>query len=53
MTLPEATKCVLGILKQVMEEKLTATNVEVATVTKEGNYHMFAKDEVETYIKDL
>jgi len=53
MTLKEATKCVLSILKQVMEEKLTATNVEVATVTKANNYHMFTKDEVETYIKDL
>ena len=53
MTLKEATKCVLGILKQVMEEKLTATNVEVATVTKGDNYHMFPKDEVEQFIKEL
>ena len=53
MTLKEATKCVLGILKQVMEEKLTATNVEVASVTKQDNYHMFTKEEVEGYIKDL
>ena len=53
MTLKEATKCVLGILKQVMEEKLTSTNVEVATVTKQDKYHMFSKDEVEAVIKDL
>ncbi|CAK8689490.1 proteasome subunit alpha type-5-like [Clavelina lepadiformis] len=53
MTLKEATKCVLGILKQVMEEKLTATNVEVASVTKEENYHMFSKAEIEEYMKDL
>jgi len=53
MTLKEACKAVLGILKQVMEEKLTATNVEVATVTKEQNFHMFSNAEVEDVIRDL
>merc|ERR1712226_691077 len=33
MTLKEARKEALKILKQVMEEKLNATNVEMATVT--------------------
>lgn len=51
MTLPEATKCVLGILKQVMEEKLTSTNVEVATIT--DKYHLFSKAEVEQIIDNL
>jgi len=51
MTLVEATKCVLGILKQVMEEKLTSTNVEVATVTEK--YHLFTKTECEEVINSL
>lgn len=33
MTLIEAEKVALSILKQVMEEKLTAANVEVVTIT--------------------
>lgn len=53
MTLKEALKVILEILKQVMEEKLTSTNVEVATVTKADKFHIFAKDEVEEVIKDL
>ncbi len=51
--LKEAIKVVLTILKQVMEEKLNSTNVEVATVTSDKGYHMFSKDEVETAIADL
>lgn len=53
MTLVEATKSVLTILKQVMEEKLSSTNVEVATITIAKGYHMFSKEEVETSIKDV
>lgn len=53
MKLDEATKCVLSILKQVMEEKLSATNVEVATITPASGYHMFTKDEVEIAIKEV
>lgn len=53
MKLAEATKCVLTILKQVMEEKLSATNVEVATITPVAGYHMFSKDEVELAIKEV
>jgi len=53
MTMKEALKVILEILKQVMEEKLTSTNVEVATVTKEKMFHIFTKDEVEEVIKDL
>lgn len=53
MTLKEASKCVLGILKQVMEEKLTETNVEVATVTPDLKFHMFTKAEVEDIVSNL
>jgi len=53
MTLKEALKEALVILKQVMEEKLSSTNVEVGTVTKDKGFHMFTKDEVEEVIKDI
>ena len=47
MTLKEATKGALTILKQVMEEKLNASNVEVMTMTPENLFHMFTKEQVE------
>nr|UCK81596.1 proteasome subunit alpha type-5 [Arenicola marina] len=53
MTLKEAIKESLKILKQVMEEKLNSTNVEMATVTAEKNFHMLSKEELEEYIKDI
>jgi len=53
MTLKEATKASLTILKQVMEEKLNSTNVEVAIVTPSKNFQMFTKEEVEDVIKDV
>jgi len=53
MTLKEACKQAMTILKQVMEEKLNATNVEMATVTPNRNFHMFSKDEIEDLIKDI
>jgi len=53
MTLKEAIKTSLTILKQVMEEKLTSTNVEVATVMKTESFKMFTKEEVEEAIKDI
>ncbi|KAI1287015.1 Proteasome subunit alpha type-5 [Halotydeus destructor] len=53
MTLTEATKSVLTILKQVMEEKLSSTNVEVASITVAGGYHFFSKEDVEEAIKGI
>ena len=53
MTLKEASKSVLGILKQVMEEKLTETNVEVATVTPDRQFRLLPKSEVEEIIAEL
>lgn len=47
MTLQEATTSALTILKQVMEEKLNSTNVEVMTMTPDKLFHMFEKDQVE------
>lgn len=53
MTLKEASVQALSILKQVMEEKLNSTNVELATVTKAENFKMFSKDEIEELIKEV
>jgi len=53
LTMKEALKTSLVILKQVMEEKLNSTNVEVAAVTPLKTFHMFSKEEVEDVIKTL
>ncbi|KAK7101973.1 proteasome subunit alpha type-5-like [Littorina saxatilis] len=53
ITLKDACKSALTILKQVMEEKLSATNVEMATVTTDRLFQMLSKDELEAIIKDL
>jgi len=46
MTLKEALKTSLTILKQVMEEKLTDTNIEICTITKESRkFHIYNKEE--------
>ncbi|XP_034933630.1 proteasome subunit alpha type-5 [Chelonus insularis] len=53
MTLKEAIKSALTILKQVMEEKLNETNVELMTMTPESMYHMYTKEELQEVIKDI
>lgn len=53
MTLKEAIKATITILKQVMEEKLNETNVEVMTMTPEAMYHKFTEDELKEVIKDI
>lgn len=53
MTLKEAIKSSMTILKQVMEEKLNDTNVEVATVTKEGGFKILNDEELKNVIKEL
>ncbi|CAH8534084.1 unnamed protein product [Schistosoma haematobium] len=53
MTLHEGCKHALSILKQVMEEKLDSTNVEMATVSIKDNYHLFNKDEVQRIIEEI
>merc|ERR1712038_1702155 len=52
MTLKEAIKNSLTILKQVMEEKLNDTNAEVATITKDG-FCILKANELQDYIKEL
>jgi 20S proteasome subunit alpha 5 len=51
MTLKEAEIAALSILKQVMEEKVTATNVDIARVAPA--YHLYTEAEVEEVISRL
>lgn len=53
MTLEEASTAALTILKQVMEEKLNSSNVEVVTMTPDRMFHMFSKEQVEEVISKL
>lgn len=52
MTLLEAENLALEILKQVMEDKVSNLNVELATVTSAG-YHIFDYSELDTVIARL
>ncbi|KAH9256920.1 hypothetical protein BASA81_004741 [Batrachochytrium salamandrivorans] len=53
LTLDEALKVAMKILKQVMEEKIDDKNVEAATVTKEHGYQVLSKEKVATVIASL
>ena len=41
LTLAEAEQLILKVLKQVMEEKLDAKNVQLSSVTKEGGFKIY------------
>jgi len=47
MGLNEAINVIMNILKQVMEDKLSPTNIEIVTVTPDKLYHMLDKDELQ------
>jgi len=54
MTLVEAETLAMKVLKQVMEEKLTSTNVEVASVSAEtGLFKVYGKEELEAVIERI
>lgn len=53
ITLKEATKHALTILKQVMEEKLTANNVELATVTEADGFKVLNEEEVKAAVEAI
>ncbi|XP_030829366.1 proteasome subunit alpha type-5 [Strongylocentrotus purpuratus] len=53
LTLKEACKESLVVLKQVMEEKLSSTNVEVATITPQNKFQMFSKEDIEAIIAEM
>ena len=51
MTLEEAEVLALSTLKQVMEEKVTPTNVDIASVAPK--WHLYTPTEVEAVIERL
>ncbi|KAI5644607.1 proteasome subunit domain-containing protein [Phthorimaea operculella] len=53
MTLKEAIKSALTILKQVMEEKLSENNVEVVTMTPDGLFKMFTREQLAEMIAEM
>eukprot|EP01033_Poteriospumella_lacustris_P008809 gene8809-6340_t len=52
MTLENAEDLALEILKQVMEDKLTGVNIEVAAVTSQG-YHLYTATEISASIQRM
>jgi len=53
LTLEEAAKLSLSILKQVMEEKLSSSNVEVAVVSGANGFKLYEKSEIEAIVSTL
>merc|ERR1712113_1286316 len=54
MTMKEAETLALTVLRQVMEEKLSKTNIEVGCVSKEHpKFKMYSESELEDVIKAL
>ncbi|GAX77419.1 hypothetical protein CEUSTIGMA_g4864.t1 [Chlamydomonas eustigma] len=51
LTLKEAEVAALSILKQVMEEKITSTNVDISRVAPK--YHLYTQSEVEEVMSRL
>uniref|UniRef100_A0A453HYL6 Uncharacterized protein n=1 Tax=Aegilops tauschii subsp. strangulata TaxID=200361 RepID=A0A453HYL6_AEGTS len=51
LTIAEAETIALSILKQVMEEKVTPNNVDIAKVSP--SYHLYTPAEVEAVIARL
>ncbi|KAI9504428.1 proteasome component pup2 [Coemansia spiralis] len=50
MALADAEVLALKVLKQVMEEKLSNTNVQLAKVTEQSGYHIYSKEELQEVI---
>jgi len=53
MTLKEAEKLALSVLKQVMEEKISSTNVEIASVTPDQLFRIYSIQETLEIIETL
>ena len=52
MTTDEAVKLSLKVLKSVMEEKITSSNIQVATVTDKG-YRLMTEQELQVFVSLL
>jgi len=53
LTLAEAQKIALQILKDVMEDSITSTNVELATIQLDGIYRPATKQQIQDIIETL
>ena len=53
MTLEEAEDLALSTLKQVMEEKISTENVELARVVKDKGFHIATSEEVGVVLERL
>ncbi|KAI0244215.1 proteasome component pup2 [Massospora cicadina] len=53
LALHEAGVLALKVVKQVMEEKLTSSNVQAATVTKEKGFHILTGEEIQPWLDAL
>ncbi|KAG0233813.1 proteasome component pup2 [Actinomortierella wolfii] len=53
MTLVEAETLALKVLKQVMEEKLNSTNVQLASVTKEHGFKIYTPESLQVVVDRL
>jgi len=54
ISFPEAEELAMVVLRQVMEEKLSTTNVEIASVLKaNGKFHVYTDEEVQSLINRL
>jgi 20S proteasome subunit alpha 5 len=53
LTLPEAEELVLRTLKQVMEEKLDAKNVQLASVTKDKGFRVYDDEEMKACVQRI
>jgi 20S proteasome subunit alpha 5 len=51
--LQEAETLSLKVLKQVMEEKLNNTNVQLAAVTAEHGFRIYSEEELQVVIDRL
>lgn len=53
MTMVDAEKLAIKILKEVMEEKINSTNVQLASVTAAGGFHIYSEAEVSTFLNEM
>jgi 20S proteasome subunit alpha 5 len=51
--LEEAEVLILKTLKQVMEEKLDAKNVQLAAVTKQKGFFIYSDDDMKAVVEKL
>jgi 20S proteasome alpha/beta subunit len=57
MTLDDGMKLCLNVLKQVMEEKISSTNIEVGICRKDqekpGKFHLLGKENIDSLLTSL